>query len=96
MAVQNVEHRCSYPKPPGDARRHRDPATGPHPSGRCALPSHARSRIATAEHLRDDLRDLSSQVMAIALPEHLPVIAEDLFKCCFINTCTWELHNGRL
>src|SRR5712691_8377620 len=52
----------------------------------------ARSRIATAEHLRDDLRDLRPQVVAITLPEHLPVIAEDLFEGLFVHAGCWGVH----
>src|SRR5918999_2097614 len=54
----------------------------------------ARSEIATTEHLRHHVANLRPEVVAIALPEHLAVIAEDLLKGRFINACGWDLHNG--
>ena len=54
----------------------------------------AGSRIATPEHLLHHLGNLRPEVVPIALPERLPVIAEDLLKGCFIDTCGWDLPNG--
>jgi hypothetical protein len=54
----------------------------------------ARSQIATAEHLFNDLRNFRLEVVAIALPERLPIIAEDLLKGRFVDTCVWDLHSG--
>src|SRR5687767_316074 len=54
----------------------------------------ARSQIATTEHLFHDLDHLRPEVVAITLPEGSAVIAEDLLKGRFIDTCGWDLHHG--
>ena len=52
----------------------------------------AGSRIATAQHLLHHLRNRSAQVVTTGLPEHLPMIAEELFEGLFVDTGCWGLH----
>src|SRR6266851_3905656 len=56
----------------------------------------ARGRIATSEHLLHHLGDLRVQRVTLALPEYLPVIAEELFEGLFVDAGCWGLHNGHL
>src|SRR5918999_6445903 len=50
----------------------------------------ARGEIATAQHPVHHVANVHVKVVAIALPECLPVIAEDLLKGRYIDACGWD------